>query len=219
MHASPLEYFLGEEAVVLIVFLPVRYAQDAPTPYCGVYIHVNARLHHLSSNIAWPVQQIMVGMVLASTNPAPPRLRGKLSGLFLMSQSLGRTIGPVTWGLMYAWSISPSGGGRLPFIDHRFIFTLSAILTAFVAALGCRVLTEESMTHVAEEPSGLPPSPLDNVGELLSQPGTPHGLTWEAVSAVTPRGRPAWNVNSDDSMDSNTDLEPVVVKDGKAILV
>lgn len=97
----------------------------------------------------------MVGMMLASTSPVPPHLRGKLSGLFLMSQSLGRTIAPVAWATMYAWSVStsPTGGATIALVDHRFVFNVSALLMTVIGVLSRRTLTAETMTTVADGPS------------------------------------------------------------------
>lgn len=148
------------------------------------------------SNVKRFSLQMWVGMVLASTNPVPPRLRGKLSGLFLMSQSLGRTIGPMAWAVMYTWSISPSGGGSIPLIDHRFIFTISAILSAVAVAMSWSSFTEQSMTHVVEDPLGSPSPPRPNSRELA-----------------------ALDANSSDSDQSDVEIEPAVVKDRRALLV
>lgn len=86
---------------------------------------------------------------MASTNPVPPHLRGKLSGLYLMSHSLGRTIGPACWATMFAWSVSPEGGQTISFVDFRFVFAVSALLIAVVALVATKIFTVESMTTVA----------------------------------------------------------------------
>lgn len=93
-----------------------------------------------------------VGLVLASTNPAPPSLRGKLSGLYLTCQSLGRTIGPACWAVIFAWSIS-APGREISFVDYHLVFNFSAIIMLLVVVLSWNALTEEVMTVVAEEPS------------------------------------------------------------------
>lgn len=170
-------------------------------------------------NVERLLPQVSVGMLLASTNPVPPRLRGKLNGLFLMSQSLGRTIGPVAWALMYAWSISPSGGGNIPLVDHRFIFIVSAMLSVVVVLIGWHSLTEESMTHVVEDPLSGPSMPLDGFGELVSQVEAPYTSAWDAVSVVSSRDNSALDINSLNSDRSAAELEAVVVKDRRADLV
>lgn len=99
--------------------------------------------------------QMDVGLVLASTNPAPPSLRGKLSGLYLTMQSLGRTIGPACWAVMFAWSIShPSR--NYPCVDFHLVFNFSAFIMLLVVVLSWKVLTEEYMTVVVEDPPTAP---------------------------------------------------------------
>lgn len=98
--------------------------------------------------------KIAVGMILASTSPVPPHVRGQLSGLYLMSQSLGRTIGPAAWATMYAWSVStaPTGGALIPLVDYRFVFNISALLMGVVGVMVRRTLTTETMTIVVDGP-------------------------------------------------------------------
>lgn len=133
------------------------------------------------------VLQADVGMQLAGTNPVPPRLRGKLSGLFLMAQSIGRTIGPVLFATTFAWSISPEARG-LPLVDHRLTFTMAACLIGSVAVLGIRTLTTETMTYVADDPLESPyvelsPRPRNASNDATLSPCTEK---WgEAESTVT----------------------------------
>lgn len=118
--------------------------------------------------------------MLASMKLVPAHQRGKLSGLFLMSQSLGRTIGPAAWSNMYAWSISAShmdnsnGGNNddtniMQFVGHRFVFIVSSIIFGVTFVLSMRTLTLESMTKA--EPDSLlqvPTSPAaSNAGDSL----------------------------------------------------
>ncbi|CAM9211125.1 unnamed protein product, partial [Sphacelaria rigidula] len=91
---------------------------------------------------------ISVGMALASTSPVPPHVRGKLSGLFIMSQSLGRATGPMAWATMYAWSVSSSSAGVavMPLVGYRLVFNISALLMGVVALLSHQTLTFNTMT-------------------------------------------------------------------------
>lgn len=83
-------------------------------------------------------------------------MRGKLSGLYLTSQSLGRTVGPACWAVIFAWSISTRGGSILPLVDYHLVFNFSAFIMLLVVVLSWDALTEEVMTVVAEEVEGSP---------------------------------------------------------------
>lgn len=97
------------------------------------------------------MKQIMLALTVASTSIVPQHQRGKLSGLFMTSESLGRFMGPASFSNLFAWSISPSAPG---WVDHRFVFFLPAAIMAAVAALGWHTFTEETLAR--------PPPPLKN---------------------------------------------------------
>ena len=46
--------------------------------------------------------------MVASTSMVPAGMRGKLSGLFSMTENLGRFLGPPVYATAFALSISPS---------------------------------------------------------------------------------------------------------------
>ncbi|CAM9917810.1 unnamed protein product [Sphacelaria rigidula] len=126
-----------------------------------------------------------VGIMLASTNPVPPRLRGKLSGLILMAESVGRTVGPAGWAIMFAWSVSASGKNS-PVGGFRFVFTVSAILMGVVAVMGWKALTEESMTHVVEDS---PSPPSSSSSSFPGKKGHSPDGGFELMEAVVIEGR------------------------------
>lgn len=129
--------------------------------------------------------QMDVGIMLASTNPVPPRLRGKLSGLILMAESVGRTVGPAGWAIMFAWSVSASGKNS-PVGGFRFVFTVSAILMGVVAVMGWKALTEESMTHVVEDS---PSPPSSSSSSFPGKKGHSPDGGFELMEAVVIEGR------------------------------
>lgn len=90
--------------------------------------------------------------MLAGTNPVPPRLRGRLTGICLAAQNLGRAIGPALFGVAFGWSISDSGRS-IPFVDHRFVFVVLGILSAICGVLCLKYLTEELVTRVVNDHS------------------------------------------------------------------
>lgn len=102
----------------------------------------------------WPVQcgQILLGILLAGTNAVPSRLRGKLSGLLLMVQNVGRGFGQVCSAAALAWSLSRAERSP-PLVGHRFVFTVFAVLFGALGALGAANLTEDMMTTVVEDAS------------------------------------------------------------------
>ena len=94
----------------------------------------------------------MLALTIASTTIVPQHQRGKLSGLFMTSESLGRVFGPVTFSSVYAWSISLSAPG---WIDYRLVFVAAAVCMVVLLALGWRTFSVETMS-----PPSLPPLPL-----------------------------------------------------------
>ncbi len=106
----------------------------------------------------------MLALTVASTTIVPQQQRGRLSGLFMTSESLGRVLGPASFSSVFAWSISPSAPG---WVDCRLVFVAAAACMAAVSALGWR-------TFSAEPLSPPPPPPLPMVerthGAVISEP-------------------------------------------------
>lgn len=102
-------------------------------------------------------RQVMSSLTIASTSVVETSRRGKLSGLVMTVESLGRFIGPASFSLIYAWSVSPSGA-RLPLVDYRFVFLLPALAYSIIGLMGCRVLTAEILGIPDRERPGRPPS-------------------------------------------------------------
>lgn len=99
-------------------------------------------------------KQVMLALTVASTNIVPQHQRGKLSGLFMTSESLGRFTGPASFSNVYAWSISPRAPG---WVDHRFVFFLPAAIMAAVVALGWHTFSAKTL---AKSPAPRPRPPL-----------------------------------------------------------
>eukprot|EP00904_Undaria_pinnatifida_P006565 jgi/Undpi1/3038/HiC_scaffold_14.g06414.m1 len=85
---------------------------------------------------------VNLALVIASTSVVPSRLRGRLAGLYNMAESLGRSLGPVGFATVFAWSISDSS---YFWVDHRFMFLAAALSMALVAALAWGTITNEHM--------------------------------------------------------------------------
>eukprot|EP00903_Cladosiphon_okamuranus_P010936 g10328.t2 len=86
----------------------------------------------------------MLPLTVASTTIVPQHQRGKLSGLFMTFESLGRFTGPASFSEVFAWSISPSSP---LWVDHRFAFFLPAAIMAAVVALGWHTFTAETLEN------------------------------------------------------------------------
>ena len=69
-------------------------------------------------------------------------MRGKMSGLYNMSGSFGRAIGPVGFATIFAWSISPSA---YDWVGHQFLFFLAALAMVLVTVMAWGSITEENM--------------------------------------------------------------------------
>lgn len=93
----------------------------------------------------------MLALTVASTSIVPQAQRGKLGGLFMTAESLGRFLGPASFSSTFAWSISTSAPG---WIDYHFVFYLSAAIIAAVLALGWRTFTLEALTKPADRSAG-----------------------------------------------------------------
>lgn len=79
-------------------------------------------------------------------------MRGKLGGLYNMSESLGRFLGPVGFATLFAWSISPSAGR---WVNHQFVFFVAAACMALVTILAWGTVTPENMMKPAERAGGV----------------------------------------------------------------
>ena len=110
--------------------------------------------------------QVYLALTIAPTTMVPSVMRGKLAGLFSMSESLGRFVCPVGFATMFAWSISPSSYG---WVDHKFVFCFAAFSMTVVAVLAWGTITHENMTSTEERKKvvvGLDRTP---VGDSSSQ--------------------------------------------------
>eukprot|EP00904_Undaria_pinnatifida_P010345 jgi/Undpi1/6440/HiC_scaffold_20.g08921.m1 len=99
-----------------------------------------------------------IAATLASANAVPVNMRGKFGGIFSMSGSLGRVIGPATFSSLLAWSLE-STDARGGVVDYHVVFVLAAILMVVIILLGRRSFTLESMT-VPIENRGVAYSPF-----------------------------------------------------------
>lgn len=92
-------------------------------------------------------RQVYLALTIAPTTMVPSVMRGKLAGLFSMSESLGRFICPMGFATMFAWSISPSS---FDWVDHKFVFCFAALSMTVVAVLAWGTITHENMTPSGE---------------------------------------------------------------------
>ena len=88
-----------------------------------------------------------ISLSVASTSIVRSDVRGKMGGLFNMTESFGRFLGPVGFATVFAWSISPFS---YDWIDHRFVFFAAAITMAIVAVLAWGTITHEHVMKPAE---------------------------------------------------------------------
>lgn len=98
-------------------------------------------------------------MNLASANAVPVEVRGKVGGIFAVSGSLGRTVGPAALSSLLAWSLhanpSTSGGGNNRLVDYHAVFVVEMVLMVVVVVLGRKALTLESLTVPVEHRRGV----------------------------------------------------------------
>lgn len=92
--------------------------------------------------------QVMLLLTVASTSIVPQHERGKLGGLLMTAEGLGRFIGPAGFSSLFAWSISPSA---YRWVDYHFVFILYATVFAVIAGLTWATLTLDNMTKPAQE--------------------------------------------------------------------
>lgn len=74
-------------------------------------------------------------------------MRGKMAGLYNMTESLGRFLGPAGFATMFAWSIAPNS---YDWVDYHFVFLLAAFSMAFVSVLAWGTITHENMMTSVE---------------------------------------------------------------------
>ena len=91
--------------------------------------------------------QVNLALSVASTNMVRSDMRGKMAGLYNMTESLGRFLGPAGFATTFAWSIAPSS---YDWVDYHFVFLLAAVSMALVAALAWGTITHEHMMTSAE---------------------------------------------------------------------
>lgn len=90
---------------------------------------------------------------IAAATVVEAERRGKLGGLVMAAESLGRFVGPASFATIFAWSItvSPeaaSGGndGLLSkVVDYHFVFFFPAIMYGLVSVLSRRSITSETL--------------------------------------------------------------------------
>ena len=88
-------------------------------------------------------------MNLASANAVPVKTRGKVGGIFAVSGSLGRVIGPAALSSLLAWSLHanpPGGGDNTGLVDYHAVFVVETLIMVVVIVLGRKALTLESLT-------------------------------------------------------------------------
>lgn len=100
--------------------------------------------------------QLYNAAAMASTNPVPPRLRGKVAGLTSASLGLGGALGPFIFSIMFAWSISTtSSDNDIPLVDQHFAFNIGAAVRIVLLALLWKVLGEDTLTEVVGDAPSL----------------------------------------------------------------
>ncbi|CAM9933856.1 unnamed protein product [Scytosiphon promiscuus] len=92
-----------------------------------------------------------LALTVTSTNIVPQHQRGKLGGLFMTAESLGRFLGPASFSTTFAWSISTYAPG---WVNYHFVFYLSAATMVAVLALSWRAFTVEDPAKPSERSAG-----------------------------------------------------------------
>eukprot|EP00903_Cladosiphon_okamuranus_P010938 g10330.t1 len=130
-------------------------------------------------------------MNLASANAVPVEMRGKVGGIFAVSGSLGRAIGPAALSNLLAWSLhanpSTTAGGNNWLVDYHAVFVVEMLLMVVVLVLGRKALTLESVTVPVEHRH-------DVAYELVSQPSSettahPRSLRTCSIGSLAGTGR------------------------------
>lgn len=91
--------------------------------------------------------QVTLSLYVASTSMVHSDMRGRMGGLFNLTESLGRFLGPVGSATLFAWSISPSS---YDWVGNHFMFFGAASPMALVAALAWAAITREHVMTPAE---------------------------------------------------------------------
>lgn len=94
-----------------------------------------------------------LALTIASTNIVPLDQRGTFSGLYNTSESLGRFIGPAGYAMTYALSISHVAEKWI-WMDHHFIFYVSAMIMMVVSFVGWWTLTANVFSGPVEQDEG-----------------------------------------------------------------
>lgn len=101
-----------------------------------------------------------IALNIATNNAVLATDRGKLNGLVVTVESVGKAVGPSLFAVVFAWSISeadpnPSGESEagewdrlaLPFgRNYRFVFCMFAVAMTALGVIGWRSLTRETLT-------------------------------------------------------------------------
>ena len=103
--------------------------------------------------------QVNLSLTIASTTMVHSEMLGKLAGLYNMSESLGRFMGPAGFATVFAWSISTSSPH---WVDCRFVFWAAAAAMALVAFVAWGTLTQEK---VMPQPSTSSPPPPHSINQ------------------------------------------------------
>eukprot|EP00904_Undaria_pinnatifida_P012601 jgi/Undpi1/8471/HiC_scaffold_25.g10938.m1 len=102
---------------------------------------------------------VNLSLTIASTTMVHSEMLGKLAGLYNMSESLGRFMGPAGFATVFAWSISTSSPH---WVDCRFVFWAAAAAMALVAFVAWGTLTQEK---VMPQPSTSSPPPPHSINQ------------------------------------------------------
>lgn len=105
---------------------------------------------------------------MASTNPVPPHLRGKVAGLASSALGLGGAVGPFAFSVMFAWSISTtSSASETSLVNQHFAFDISGVVRVLLLLLLWNVLGNDALTEVVVDHSPslkqLPSMELDSI--------------------------------------------------------
>lgn len=101
-----------------------------------------------------------IALNIATNNAVLATDRGKLNGLVVTVESVGKAVGPSLFAVLFAWSISeadsnPSGESSrgegdplaVPFgRNYRFVFCMFAVAMSALGVIGWRYLTHETLT-------------------------------------------------------------------------
>ncbi|CAM9276164.1 unnamed protein product [Ascophyllum nodosum] len=103
---------------------------------------------------------VMIALTVGTTCVVPVHQRGKLSGLYSTAENFGRFLGPVSYAIMFAWSISDSAPR---WVDHCFVFYQCAAVMLGVTVLSWNTLTSENLVTPASEGVEKSYGTLDNI--------------------------------------------------------